>query len=335
MLKEASFYAKLINQDVQCHLCPHACVLHPDDRGKCQVRRDLEGKLIAENYGLVSSIQLDPIEKKPFYHFCPGSKILSIGSVGCNLKCNFCQNCEISQTTVDDYLRGHFYEPNDIAEKAKKEADNIGLAFTYNEPTVYYEFMFEVAQITKASGMKNLMVSNGFIQREPLLQLIPYIDAFNIDLKAYCKKFYRNIGDGRLEPVLETLKAIRKSGKHLEVTFLLIPSLNDDVRKFKSMVSWIRDELGKQTVLHISRYFPAYKSRVPKTAVGLMFSFCETARAYLDYVYLGNITGSDSQNTICSQCGKIVISRYGYFIQKNGIDQQGRCVHCNNQIVII
>lgn len=335
MLKEANFYAKLINEDVQCHLCPHGCLIKADDRGKCQVRRNVKGTLVSENYGLVSSIQSDPIEKKPFYHFCPGAKILSIGSVGCNLKCNFCQNCEISQAKVDDFVGGEFYEPMDVVERAKAEPESIGLAFTYNEPTIYYEFMLEAAQQSKACGMKNLMVSNGFIQQEPLLQLVPYIDAFNIDLKAYCKKFYSEVADGMLEPVLQTLKTIRNSGKHMEVTFLLIPTLNDDARKFKSMVSWIRDELGKQTVLHISRYFPAYKSRIPKTGVGLLFGFCETARAYLDYVYLGNITGSDSQNTICSQCGKIVISRYGYFIQKNGIDHQGRCVHCKNQIVII
>jgi pyruvate formate lyase activating enzyme len=223
----------------------------------------------------------------------------------------------------------------DVVEKNKAEPESIGLAFTYNEPTIYYEFMLETAQQSKASGMKNMVVSNGFIQHEPLMQLMPYIDAFNIDLKAYCKKFYSNVVDGRLEPVLQTLKTIRNSGKHLEVTFLLIPPLNDDPRKFKAMVSWISDELGKQTVLHISRYFPAYKSSIPKTGVELLFSFCETARAYLDYVYLGNITGSESQNTMCSQCGKIAISRFGNFIQKNGMDHQGRCVHCKNQIVII
>lgn len=334
MLKEALFYAKLINQDVHCHLCPHECVLHPDDRGKCQVRRNIKGELIAENYGLVSAVQLDPIEKKPFYHFFPGSKILSIGSIGCNFECTFCQNSELSQTTVDDYLNGCFYEVMDIVEKAKSSPENIGLAFTYNEPTVCFEFMFDTATKIKAAGMKNVMVSNGFIQPRPLRSILPQIDAFNIDLKAFSNKFYNDTTRGRFEPVLETLKEIRQSGKHLEVTNLLIPSLNDDIKKFKKMVSWIRDELGRETVLHLSRYFPAYKSRIPKTSVKLMFSLCEIARQYLDYVYLGNITGSDSQNTICNGCGKIVISRYGYFIQKNGIDQQGRCVHCNNQIVI-
>jgi len=334
MLKEALFYEELKSQDVQCHLCPHECILHLNERGKCQVRKNVEGKLIAENFGLVSSIHLDPIEKKPLYHFYPGAHILSVGSVGCNLSCDFCQNCEISQTTVDQYLSGQFYEPHELVEMAKEQNENIGIAFTYNEPTIYYEFMIESAREIKKAGLKNVMISNGFIEKEPLNQILPYMDAFNIDLKAFTKKFYKNIAHGRLDPVLNTLKQIKKSGKHLEVTNLIIPSLNDDIRDFTALISWIQDELGSDTVLHLSRYFPAYKSNIQKTSLGLMFNFCEVARQYLDHVYLGNVTGSDSQNTICSGCGKVVISRYGYFIQKNGIDQNGNCIHCNKKVVV-
>jgi len=334
MFKEALFYEELESRDVKCHLCPHECVLHPEERGKCQVRKNVNGKLISENYGLVSAIHLDPIEKKPLYHYHPGEHILSVGSIGCNLNCNFCQNCEISQTTVDQYLSGQFYEPQDLVDMAKEHSENLGLAFTYNEPTIYYEFMIDAAEKSKSVGMKNVMISNGFIQKEPLKKILPFIDAFNIDLKAFTRKFYKNITDGRLEPVLNTLKEIKKSGKHLEVTTLLIPSQNDDIKDFTALVSWVREELGSDTVLHLSRYFPAYKSNIQKTSLGLMFNFCEAARQYLDHVYLGNVAGSDSQNTICSSCGKVVISRYGYFIQRNGIDHQGNCVHCNKKVVV-
>ena len=333
-MRQALYFEEIGNQEVQCHLCPHNCTLGLNKRGNCRVRKNIDGKLISENFGLCSSIQFDPIEKKPFYHFYPGSHILSIGSIGCNLNCNFCQNCEISQTSVDQYLTGHYYEPEDVVGKARLYPENLGIAFTYNEPTVYFEYMIEIARQSKDLGMKNVMVSNGFINQDPLHEVLPYIDGFNIDLKAFTDSFYKNITNGNLEPVKETLRAISKAGKHLEITNLLIPSQNDELDEFTGMVAWIRDELGSDTVLHLSRYFPAYKSNIQKTSLGLLFNFCETARQYLSYVYLGNVTGSESQNTICSGCGKIVISRYGYFIQKNGIDPNGNCTHCNNKIVI-
>ena len=268
------------------------------------------------------------------YHFYPGSHILSIGSIGCNLNCNFCQNCEISQTSADKYFTGIRYEPEDLVVKAHNYPENLGIAFTYNEPTICFEYMSEIAMQSKTLGMKNIMVSNGFINQDPLHELFPYIDGFNIDLKAFTDSFYKNITNGHLEPVKETLIAIRKAGKHLEITNLLIPSLNEELSEFTEMVRWIRDELGSDTVLHLSRYFPAYKSDIQKTSLGLLFNFCETAKHYLNYVYLGNVTGSESQNTICGDCGKIVISRYGSFIQKNGIDKEGNCTHCNNKIVV-
>jgi len=334
MMKEALHFEQLEGLDVRCHLCPHECLLQPNERGKCQVRQNKDGRLIAENYGLVSSMHLDPIEKKPLYHFYPGTHILSLGSIGCNLNCNFCQNCEISQTSVDQYLSGQFYDPDEIVEMALEHPENLGLAFTYNEPVIFYEFMLEVAKASNEKGLKNVMISNGFVQNEPLNEILEYIDGFNIDLKSFTNRFYKDVTKGKLAPVLDTLKAIRRSGKHLEVTNLIIPSQNDDVKDFVNMLSWMRDELGKDTILHLSRYFPAYKSNIQKTSLGLMFKLVETARQYLNHVYLGNVTGSDSQNTICGDCGKVVISRYGYFIQKNGIDNKGNCIHCNYKVVV-
>ena len=333
-MTQALYYEEIDNGKVQCRLCPHNCILALGDRGNCDVRKNIDGRLISENHGLCSAVQFEPIEKKPLYHFHPGSYIFSIGSIGCNLKCNFCQNCEISQTSVDRYVSGQYYSPEEIIGMAADHPENLGVAFTYNEPTVYFEYMTEIAEATKAKGMKNVMISNGFINERPLLDILPFMDGFNIDLKAFTESFYKTITKGHLKPVKEALISIKKAGKHLEVTNLLIPSQNDDLTKFTEMILWIREELGKDTVLHLSRYFPAYKSDIQKTSLGLLFNFCETARQYLDYVYLGNVTGSESQNTICSNCGKIVISRYGYFIQKNGIDSEGICLHCNNKIVI-
>jgi pyruvate formate lyase activating enzyme len=332
MIKEALFYEQMDRGQVRCSLCPHLCLIQDQHLGKCHVRKNNEGKLLAENYGLTSALHLDPIEKKPFYHFHPGAHILSVGSVGCNLKCNFCQNCEISQTTVENYLKGQYYEPTDIVQIAQKQNENLGLAFTYNEPIIYYEFMLDIAKESKKAGLLNVMVSNGFINQEPLQELLPYMDALNIDLKSFNNRFYKNVG-AWLSPILDTLKTVKESDKHLEITYLLIPSANDDLSEFIEMLIWVREELGRDTVLHLSRYFPAYKSNIQKTSLGLMFNFCEKARQYLDYVYLGNVTGSESQNTICNSCGHLVVSRNGYFIQKNGIDNNGNCNHCKNHII--
>ncbi len=333
-MRQALYFEEIGNREVQCHLCPHNCILGIEEQGNCGVRKNIDGKLMSENFGLTSSIQLDPIEKKPLYHFYPGSHILSIGSIGCNLKCNFCQNHEISQTSVDQYLNGQYFKPEEVVALAQDHPENLGIAFTYNEPTVYFEYMIEIAKRSKDLGMKNVMISNGYINHDPLHEVLPYMDGFNIDLKAFTDAFYKKITNGHLEPVKETLKMIRKSGKHLEITNLLIPSKNDSLPEFTKMLVWIRDELGSDTILHLSRYFPAYNSPIKKTSITTMFKLCETARQYLDYVYLGNVTGSESQNTICNGCGKVVISRYGNFIQKNGIDSHGICIHCNNKIVV-
>jgi len=327
------FYEVLDNDVVQCHLCPHNCTIAPEQRGDCDVRKNVEGKLIAENFGLCSNVNFDTIEKKPFYHFHPGSHVLSIGSIGCNLRCNFCHNCEISHTSMDQYIAGQYYEPNEVIEMAMDHPENLGIAFTFNEPVIYYEYMLEIAKLSHKNGMKNVMVSNGYINEEPLAEIMKYIDAFNIDLKAFTDKFYKDVTCGDLEPIKETLKRIKAAGKHLEITNLLIPSQNDDLAIFTEMVLWIRDKLGKDTVLHLSRYFPAYKSNIQKSSLGLLFNFCETARQYLDYVYLGNVTGSETQNTICGNCGKVAVSRYGDFIQRNGVDSKGVCTHCSNKII--
>ncbi len=332
---EARYYETIQKGKVKCRLCPAECVISPGKRGVCHVRKNKDGVLIAENYGIISASHLDPVEKKPLYHFHPGARIFSIGSIGCNMACFFCQNYDISQGTVDHYHGEGLVMPDELTERALQMEDNLGIAFTYNEPTVYYEYMLDTARLSAAAGMKNVVVTNGYICREPLAQLLEVTDAFNVDLKSYSDSFYRKATHARLLPVKNSLKQIRLSGKHLEITYLLIPGWNDDICKFREMMKWVRDELGPQTVFHLSRYFPAYRSKEPKTPVKLMFRFYEVAKKYVFYVYLGNLSASESQNTICHQCGKMVISRSGYFIQKIGLDEKGCCKYCGTKIVEI
>lgn len=287
-MKEAKYYKKLSDNKVQCELCPHSCIIENGKRGFCRVRKNDNGVLIAETYGIISAINLDPIEKKPLYRFYSGTNILSIGTVGCNMRCEFCQNYDISQVSVDDIFLKKI-SVNEIIEIVKNEKESIGLAYTYNEPTIYFEFMLDLAKEIKKLGLKNVMVSNGFINEEPLSEILEYIDAFNIDLKAFDNNFYSKITKSKIEPVKESLKLIKKSGKHLEITNLLIPTLNDNFEEFENMCRWIAEELGKNTVLHITRYFPRYKMKIEPTGIDLMEKCYEIAKKYLNYVYLGNV----------------------------------------------
>jgi pyruvate formate lyase activating enzyme len=288
-MRTALYFEKLEESKVECLLCPHNCVLKEGKAGICRVRRNVSGELVSENYGKLSALHIDPIEKKPLYHFYPGSKIFSVGSVGCNLKCNFCQNCDISQTGVSDFPWLKDFSAEELVNKAAGISENIGIAFTYNEPTVFFEFMLDSAKLSRQKGLKNVVVSNGFINEIPLNELLPWIDAINIDLKAFTDDFYKKQTHSQLEPVKQALKIIRKSGKHLELTNLVIPGLNDDEIIFKSMVDWIAQELGKDTILHISRYFPRYKSQIPLTSESTLKSLFKIAKEKLRYVYLGNV----------------------------------------------
>ncbi len=331
-MKTAFYFEKLKNGNVLCSLCPHNCMIKDGQRGTCGVRVNLCGILYSETYEQVSSLNYDPIEKKPLYHFYPGSSILSIGSIGCNLKCSFCQNCSISQATVDTFHWFRNYSADSVVDMASDEPGNIGISFTYNEPTVYFEYMLEIAEKAKLSNLKTAMVSNGFINPEPLAQLIPFMDAFNIDLKAFRNDFYKNHSKARLDPVLETLQLLKQYKKHVEITNLVIPGLNDDVDVFREMIGWISEELGEDSILHISRYFPHHKMRIDSTPSGTMTKMFETAKEKLDYVYLGNIASTKGQNTYCPQCGNLLISRAGYNTVTSGLAGSGSCQKCGHKI---
>jgi len=329
---EARYYQKKDNGQVLCTLCPHKCVLKPGQTGICRVRTNVDGALQSNNYAKVCSVHFDPIEKKPLYHFHPARNILSVGTVGCNLHCRFCQNWEISQTSVKDYPYLKDYTPEAIVELATSENENLGLAYTYNEPTVWYEFMQDIAALAIDAGMKNVMVSNGFINPDPLAELIPLMHAFSIDLKAFTETFYKQMTASSLAPVLKTLKAIRKSGRHLEITNLLIPDQNDDEKDFRRMMEWIQGELGKDTVLHISRFFPTYKLIHNATPESLLTKFYDIAKEYLSYVYLGNISSQQGGDTHCPDCGHLLISRSGYHTKISGLGSDAKCAKCEATI---
>lgn len=329
---EALFYTKKEDEQIICGLCPHECVLKPGQAGICRVRKNDEGRLISESYGKVCSLHLDPIEKKPLYHFYPGRNILSVGTVGCNLHCRFCQNWEISQTGVKDYPYLKEYSPANIVELADAEGDNLGIAYTYNEPTVWYEFMKDIATQADAEGLKNVMVTNGFINPEPLQEILPVMHAFSVDLKAFTESFYKHLTSSRLKPVLESLKTIRKSGRHLEITNLLIPDENDDEGDFRAMMKWIKEELGEDTVLHISRFFPTYKLIHNATPEKLLLRHYDIAKEYLRHVYLGNIQSDRGRNTSCPNCGHTLIERTGYNTSISGLNNDSSCGKCGEQI---
>ncbi|MCX5678788.1 MAG: AmmeMemoRadiSam system radical SAM enzyme [Candidatus Omnitrophica bacterium] len=283
-MKEALYYEKLGSGKVHCHLCPTECVIAPDKRGACGVRVNRDGTLYSEIYGRITSASLDPIEKKPLYHYHPGEYIFSIGTKGCNFHCDFCQNWQISQ---DPDARTDGITSEEAVTRAK-ESSSFGIAYTYNEPFIWYEFVFETAKLAKSSNLENVLVTNGYVNMEPLEAMLPYIDAMNIDLKAFNEGFYRKICGGRLEKVLEVIKRASRDC-HVELTTLIIPGLNDSDEEMRKEAEWIRDNVGPETPLHLSRYFPCYKMKLPPTPVKTLERAREIAMASLKYVYLGNV----------------------------------------------
>jgi len=329
-MHEAQYYTKLNNQTVQCDLCPWNCILKPGQTGSCKVRSNENGKLFTHVYNKVAALGIDPIEKKPLYHFHAGKIILSIGEVGCNLHCSFCQNHNISQCFASEFEGFQDVTSEQLVAKALKIPRNIGIAYTYNEPFTFYEFMLDTARLAHKNGLKNVAVSNGYINPEPLKELLPFIDAFNIDLKAFTKEFYRKQTKGKLEPVLETLKIIAKSPAHLEITTLVIPGLNDDETEFEKMVKWIASELGNNIPLHLSRYFPQYKLNLPPTSIAKLETLYDLAKRHLQYVYLGNVSDEKRSSTYCSNCKQTLISRNHYKISIENLDEKGCCNDCGN-----
>lgn len=330
-LKEALYYEKLNNKVVQCHLCPRYCVIAPGKRGFCGVRENRDGTLYTLSYGKLVAIHIDPIEKKPLFHFLPGTTAYSIATAGCNLRCKFCQNWEISQKRPEE-VRYVYIEPADLVKKAKASGAPT-IAFTYTEPVIFYEYMLDVAKLAHAEGLKNVMHSDGYVNEEPLRQLAKYLDAANIDLKGFCEDYYVKMSDATLEPVLKSLKILKEEGVHLEITNLVLSGFNDDPENIRKMCQWIKDNLGADTPLHFSRFFPMYKLLAlnPTPVETLNKARTIALEVGLKYVYIGNIAGYEAENTYCPKCSRMLIERRGYFILQNNIED-GKCKFCGEKI---
>lgn len=327
-MHEALFYTKNENNRVTCELCPWFCELKPGQTGSCKVRENSDGTLVTHVYNQVAALGVDPIEKKPLYHFYPGKNILSIGEVGCNLHCSFCQNHHISQCMASGYRGFHSVTSEQIINKALALHNNAGIAYTYNEPFTFYEFMYDTATLAHKNGLKNVAVSNGYINQKPLLNILPLIDAFNIDLKAFDNSFYRKQTKGKLEPVLNCLKTIAGNGNHLEITNLVISGLNDNESRFEEMIKWISEELGPHVPLHLSRYFPQYKLTLPPTSHETLNRLYTIATCYLDYVYPGNVTDEERSSTRCPNCNALIIERNHYLTHIVQSEFDGTCKNC-------
>lgn len=334
-MQEALFYIKLENKTLRCELCPWYCILKPGETGICKVRTNQNGTLITEVFDKVAAFGIDPIEKKPLYHFFPGKNILSIGEVGCNLHCKFCQNHRISQCKASDYRNFENATSVQIVDEALKTHNNIGIAYTYNEPFTFFEFMLETAKLAHQKNLKNVVVSNGYINPGPLRNILPHIDAFNIDLKAFTNDFYKKFTKGKLQPVLDVLKIIARSNIHLEITNLVIPGLNDDENQFREMISWMVSELGDDIPLHLSRYFPQNEMEIPPTPVSTLETLYDIAKKQLQYVYLGNVTNDNYSSTWCANCHEILIIRKGYKTDTRNLSQNGTCKKCNHKLKIV
>lgn len=323
-------YNKISDNKAECLLCPHNCRIDDGNTGICGVRKNTGGRIELQTYGVLSACSLDPVEKKPFYHFFPGYNILSAGSYGCNMRCDFCQNFSISQTGFEEAKST--ITPENLVKRALGAHRNIGVAFTYNEPVIWFEYMRDTAIIAKSQGIHTAMISNGYVNRDPLSEILNFIDAFNIDLKSFNNAFYKKLTGATLEPVKNTLRMIAESGKHLEITTLIIPGQNDDENEMELETEWIASELGKNVPLHLSRYFPMYRRNDPATPDETLARLFAIASGKLNYVYLGNTRSDSGQNTDCSECGLNVTIRSGYNTRSINLDDEGRCTGCGNLI---
>jgi pyruvate formate lyase activating enzyme len=317
-MSEGLFYEKKGRDLVTCRLCPKLCVIKEGKTGFCRVRANRDGALYPTNYGRVAAYGLDPIEKKPLYHFYPGSLIMSLGATGCNLHCGFCQNWAISQGTPPTEL----LTPERAVDLARQARGNIGIAYTYSEPLVWYEFVRDTARLARLAGLQNVLVTNGYVNEEPLRELLDWIDAVNIDVKGFTEGFYKNNCAGSLQPVLRTVEIVAASSCHVELTNLLITGLNDSMAEIKKLVDWIAG-LDRAIPLHFSRYYPCFEMDLPATPWATLRMAAATAKKKLSYVYLGNVPEQARQNTYCQHCGRLLIARNGYQIRLEGI--RGKC----------
>lgn len=326
------FYQKLEDNKVKCYLCRHECVISDGKTGICAVRENKEGTLHTLVYGKLVSINIDPIEKKPLYHFLAGTDTYSIATVGCNFRCEHCQNYEISQMPRDKRrIVGEPFSPREIVRDAlANECQSI--SYTYTEPTIFFEYAYDTAKLANKEGLKNIFVTNGYIGEEPLRTIAPYLDAANIDLKAFTEEFYRKICGAKLEPLLESIRLYKKLGIWIEITTLIIPDLNDSEKELRQIAKFIKS-LGEELPWHVTAFYPTYKlMKTPPTPVETLRKARKIGlKEGLRYVYEGNIPGTEGGNTYCYKCGELLIRRYGFNVLENKIED-AKCPACGTEI---
>jgi len=329
--REAMFYRPVDEETIQCQLCPRRCTLSEGMRGFCRAREPREGRHYSMVYGNPCAIHIDPIEKKPLFHFLPQTTAFSIATAGCNLRCKFCQNWQISQFPPEE-TENYYVPPEQVVDLAMRY-NCPTIAYTYSEPSVFYEYMHDTALIARERGVKNMYHSNGYLNPEPLKELCKYLDGANIDLKGFTEKFYGEICEATLKPVLNTLKILKEEGVHLEITNLVVPPYNDNMENIREMCLWIADNLGKEVPLHFSRFYPLYKLKnLSPTPVETLEKAREVAiKTGLEYVYIGNVPGHSGENTYCPGDGKLLIHRRGYEIVENNVIE-GKCKFCGRPI---
>jgi pyruvate formate lyase activating enzyme len=331
-VKEAMLFEKLDEARVHCHLCAHECVIPDGKRGICQVRENREGTLYTLVYGHTISENVDPVEKKPLFHFHPGSTVYSIAAPGCNFRCRWCQNWQISQMPRERGLTGgREASPEDIVDSAQRTGCR-GIAYTYTEPTIFFEYSYDTSRLAQDAGLSNVYVTNGYMTSEMLELYHSYLDAANVDLKAFRDQTYRRYVGARLQPVLDSMKLMKRLDIWLEVTTLLITGINDDPEEVRDAARFVAEELGVDTPWHISRFFPAYElADVPPTPLETLRQARDIGLGEgLHYVYLGNVP--DAANTTCPSCGRLLIGRSGYLVVENRIAADSRCPDCGAHI---
>jgi pyruvate formate lyase activating enzyme len=327
-MKEAMLYERLADGRVRCGLCAHRCLIAEGGRGVCRVRENRDGTLYTRVYGRIVARHVDPIEKKPLFHFHPGSTVYSIATPGCNFRCRWCQNADISQMVREqDLIAGDEVAPQEIVAAAR-QAGCRSVAYTYTEPTIFFEYAYDVARLAHDAGLANVFVTNGYMTEEMLEAFDSYLDAANVDLKAFRDETYREYVGARLQPVLDSLKAMKRLGIWVEVTTLIIPGVNDEPHELRDAARFVAQELGPETPWHISRFFPAYRMTDvgPTPVVTLQKAQGIGREEGLHYIYAGNVGGES--NTVCPECGRELIRRSGYSIAQNRIQEGGRCPSC-------
>jgi pyruvate formate lyase activating enzyme len=329
--KLSPFFTPLEGRAIRCELCPHACEVEDGERGYCEVRENIDGKYYSLVYGNPCAVHVDPIEKKPFYHILPTSRSFSIATAGCNFDCKFCQNWEIAQARPDDTFN-YDLPPEQVVQYAIRSRCQ-SIASTYVEPTIFPEYMIDIGRLAGEKGLLKVMHSNGYINATPLQELSKYLDAACIDLKGFTENYYRELTEGTLEPVLETLQRLKQAGIHTEIVNLVVPGKNDDMAQIAAMCRWIKNELGPDVPLHFSRFYPLYKLKaLPPTPVATLEEARNTAlKEGLNFVYIGNVPGHPGQHTDCPSCSARLIERTGYMVQVVHL-KEGSCGKCGLQI---